>query len=342
MTECGDLTSRSRLLAMGNRANFVVIENKQWRLHYDHWAGCRMLDALIGGPGLALRYVERLRRCDDEWLDEVWADGAALIDLDHRRLLFFGDELMTTMAERRAMFAVLAVLWAGYEVSWAYRGMSEIAEYVGYDLERPPRSAGQPPKLASGREGLCHLVSVVGVDGAVRLWPLWWGRSAVWAGPEILNLLPGRGRRTLGRDIIPESGVHIDLQDKLVGMWTTSEAADTRVGLSDLWTGWTLETWDDRYENQVSRCRGGLRVPDLDVAQGVTSARDWLRERIFQSFEDSPLGQMDKLIGILSDVAPGLAVGPDAIADRPGRPSSAEWAAFERACTDVAERAAAR
>lgn len=320
---------------MGNRANFIVIENGQWRLHYDHWAGCRMLDALIGGPALALRYVERLRRCDDEWLDEVWADGAALIDLDGRRLLFFGDELMTTMAERRAMFAVLTVLWAGYQVSWAYRGMAELAEYVGYELPRPDRCGEQPLKLASGRKGLCHLVSVVDVDGAVRLWPLWWGRSAVWSGPGVLNLLPGRGRRCFRRDIIPESGVHIDQRDRSVGMWTTSETADTRVTLPDLWTGWTLESWADRYENQVSRCQGALDIPDLDVGAGITAARDWLQGRMFQRFEDSPLGQMDKLIGLLSEVAPGFAVSPDAVADRPGRPTSAEWAAFERACTDV-------
>ncbi|BBY88036.1 Uncharacterised protein [Mycolicibacterium tokaiense] len=86
---------------------------------------------------------------------------------------------------------------------------------------------------------------------------------------------------------------------------------------------------------------GCLTRPDLDVGKGITAARDWPQGRIFQSFEESPLGQMDKLIGLLSDVAPGLAVGPDAVADRPGRPTSAEWAAFERACADVVAGAAA-
>jgi hypothetical protein len=36
---------------MGNRANFVIVKDQDWQLYYSHWGGCRMLDALIGGPG---------------------------------------------------------------------------------------------------------------------------------------------------------------------------------------------------------------------------------------------------------------------------------------------------
>ncbi|MCV6974039.1 hypothetical protein [Mycobacterium bourgelatii] len=44
---------------MGNRANIVIVEDGDWRLYYSHWAGCRMLDALLGGPDLALRHLDR-------------------------------------------------------------------------------------------------------------------------------------------------------------------------------------------------------------------------------------------------------------------------------------------
>jgi hypothetical protein len=46
---------------MGNRTNFVIVKDHDWRLYYSHWAGCRMLDALIGGPELSLRYAASLR-----------------------------------------------------------------------------------------------------------------------------------------------------------------------------------------------------------------------------------------------------------------------------------------
>jgi hypothetical protein len=87
---------------MGNRANFVIVKDQDWQLYYSHWGGCRMLDALIGGPDLALRYAASLRRCEkDEWCDPSWADGGAVVDLDHRRVLFFGEPLMVSMNERR-------------------------------------------------------------------------------------------------------------------------------------------------------------------------------------------------------------------------------------------------
>ena len=88
---------------MGNRANFVIVEDQDWQLYYSHWGGCRMLDALIGGPELALRYAASLRRCEkNEWCDPTWADGGTVVDLDRRRVLFFGEPLMVEMNERRA------------------------------------------------------------------------------------------------------------------------------------------------------------------------------------------------------------------------------------------------
>lgn len=117
---------------MGNRANLVIVENGTWQLHYAHWAGGRMLDAVAFGPEHALRYIRSHRLCpQDQWTDPLWADGGALVDVDERRLLFFGDELMSTMPERRAMLRVLALTWPGYLVSWAYGGTDELAAYVG-------------------------------------------------------------------------------------------------------------------------------------------------------------------------------------------------------------------
>jgi hypothetical protein len=48
---------------MGNRANFVIVKDQDWQLYYSHWAGCRILDALIGGPELAMRCARSLRGC---------------------------------------------------------------------------------------------------------------------------------------------------------------------------------------------------------------------------------------------------------------------------------------
>jgi hypothetical protein len=296
---------------MGNRANFVIVKGRDWQLYYSHWAGGRILDALIGGPELALRYVQSLRQCaKDQWVDPLWADGGAVVDLDRRRVLFFGDELMVEMAERRALMSVLAAVWSDYAICWAYDGTAELAGYVGAEL--PPCTWDKRPRLrlAGDRNALCHLVSVVDATGQVRMWPLWWHLSQAWHGPALMDKLPGRGVRSLALGKIPEGGLHIDVPRKTVGAWQTADTMGIFQALPHLWSGWQTECWEDRFEEQALRCEGALRIPDLDVAAGVDCAQAWICNRVFQSFADGPAGQILKHAKLLAPVGPETILRP--------------------------------
>jgi hypothetical protein len=324
---------------MGNRANYVIVKDGDWQLYYSHWAGCRMLDALIGGPELALRYAQSLRHCEKcEWTDPLWADGGAVVDLDRRRLLFFGDELMVGMAERRAMMTVLAAVWPDYAVGWAYDGTVELAGYVGAELP-PDTSETRPPlELAHYRNALCHLVSVVDDADKVRMWPLRWDVSPSWHGPALIDKLPGRGVRRLTLGVIPSGGVHIDVSRKTLGAWQTADTTGVFQALPELWRGWQTECWEDRFEEQGLRCDGALRLPELDLSAGADSAQPWIRRRVFQSFADSPASQIAKIATWLAPIEPGLVVSDDALADSGVRPTTAEWARFVGACDSLRTR----
>lgn len=318
---------------MGNRANFVIVQDQDWQLYYSHWAGCRILDALIGGPALALRYAQSLRRCaKNEWTDPVWADGGAVVDLDRRRLLFFGEELMVTMNERRALMSALAAIWPDYAIGWAYDGTAELAGYVGAELRFPAWDDEPPLELARDRNALCHLVSVADAAGQVRMWPLRWDLSPAWHGPALLDKLPGRGVRRLTLGTIPLGGVHIDVARKTLGAWQIADAMGIFQALPGLWKGWQTECWEDRFEEQSLRCTSALRLPELNLAAGADSAQSWIRRRVFQSFADSPAGQIAKIAGWLAPIQPGLVVSDDALTDCGPRPTQAEWARFAAAC----------
>lgn len=77
-----------------------------------------MVDMLIGGPDLALEFLESLQRREspDGWTDPLWCDGGAVFDFDRRRVVFFGDNLMVDMPFRRTILAALADMWVGYEI----------------------------------------------------------------------------------------------------------------------------------------------------------------------------------------------------------------------------------
>lgn len=258
---------------MGNRANFVIVQDHDWQLYYSHWAGCRMLDALIGGPDLALGYAASLRRWEkNDWCAATWADGGAVVDLDRRRVLFFGEPLMVEMNVRRALISALATVWPGYEICWAYDGTEELAGCVGAQL-RPYEWNRQPTlKLARGRNHLCHLIAVVDAEGQLRFWPLWWHLSKAWHGPALLDKLPGPGIRRIKLGTIPEGGAHIGLRRKTLGAWQTADTMGFFQALPELWPGWQTEVGEDRYEEHVKRCDGALRVPELDVVAGASTA----------------------------------------------------------------------
>lgn len=224
-----------------------------------------MLDALIGGPELALRYAASLRKCEkNEWCPPTWADGGAVVDLDRRQVLFFGESLMFDMNERRALMDVLSTLWTGYEICWAYDGTRELAEYVGAQLPPDPWNREPKLKLARGRNHLCHLVSVVDTDGQLRFWPLWWHLSKAWHGPALLDKLPGPGISRIKLGKIPEGGAHIDVRRKTLGAWQTADTmgffhAPTRAvaRVADRGLGGPLRGARHTVRRRVARSRGG-------------------------------------------------------------------------------------
>lgn len=320
---------------MGNRANIVLVDHDGWQLRYAHWAGCRILDALLAGPEMAARYI-RAQQTSDFWTDELWADGGLLLDLTEHRLLFFGDELMTTMNERRAMFEVLALLWPGYTVSWAYGATAEIAAYVGAQASLRDTPSEPDLTLAEDTASLHHLVTVIDRIGRVRAWPLWWGSSAAWLGPDLLDALPGPGEPALELGVVPESGVYVNVPNRTLGVWMTRPVPGLLRWLPQLWPGWRTEFWEDRYEEQLRRCGGQISAPEVDIDSGLTEARSWLRKRVFQSDEDSPAGQVAHLAELLSDAnLPIPQISPAAVAGQGSRPTAQEWARFEDACAAV-------
>ena len=317
---------------MGNRANFVIVKDQDWQLYYSHWGGCRMLDALIGGPELALRYAASLRRCEkDEWCDPTWADGGALMDLDRRRVLFFGEPLMVEMNERRALMEVLTTVWPGYEVCWASTEPKNLRDMWGpaaagqvgqaADAQARPRSKTPVPPYFCGRRR--RPASVLAVVVAPQ-------QGLAWAG--IAGQLPGprdppdparqdsrrRGsHRCASKDV---GGLADRRHDGLLSRSTRAVARVAHRGLGGPLRG---------ARQTVRRCS---RVPEPDVVAGIGNAEMRIRERVFESFEDSPAGHIAKLAGLLSPVAPGFVVSPDALGDCGVRPTEAEWSRFRSAC----------
>ncbi|MFN8436154.1 MAG: hypothetical protein U0V72_00845 [Cytophagales bacterium] len=115
---------------MGHRANFVWIENENRTIYYS-WAGAKYTLHLLTESLDFCR--DFFKKCveENDLMDTVWCEGALLIDCDKRNIVVFGTEdFNCTPALRRHYFKRIKSLWPDWVITWAHRGIIDIAVYL--------------------------------------------------------------------------------------------------------------------------------------------------------------------------------------------------------------------
>jgi hypothetical protein len=296
---------------MGSRANYVIVDDEGRRLYYSHW-GAQQVDVQLAGGWLpAVQFVEAQQRRspapddpDTGWLDDRWAEGGALIDLRRRHLLFFGGfEFMPALHYRRAYFALLAQTWPGWTTQWAYRGLSQLAEYVGVDpavadvpelLGRGPGPGPLPPaeptELAAGGDGRWTLVTVREPDGSVRAFATEDSPHPVVLGPAMARMIPaGPDAQTLleRAEVAPGGGAHVEVTARQLTWWSAAEQPILFKDLPALWADWDVQFHADDYEGHLAA--SGLRLPPVDLSRGLAE----LEERLSRQYGDPAENALD-------------------------------------------------
>ena len=270
---------------MGSRANFVLIDDRGWRLFFAKSAGQEVHRLLAPGPGCARRFIEAQRECapDEGWLDDRWAEGAALVDLTRQCLLFFTTH-MYGLTPLRGFLHLLRHTWPGWTVDWAFGGLADLTTHLGLgtdlvrDLRLIPnltnvRALGTPPVAEDWA-----LLTVRRRSGVVA-WPTdtMVDLHYAWGGRRLARSLPRRWDRRAVPDVPPDYGIHLDLAERRMGWWTTDPVAGLEL-IPARWPGWRVEFWQDRYEHHVSECEGQVALPSVDERRCLAAAEDGLRD----------------------------------------------------------------
>lgn len=298
---------------MGSRANYVIVDEQGWRLYYSHWGAARVDAQLAAGPAYARRFIEQQQPCaQTDWLDNFWAEGGVLMDTVARRLLLFGgSEIMDRIDARRAYLALLGQTWPGWAVSWAYKGITEIASYVDVVLvDDPPgvsadRALVTEPEPDEMAEGSWALLTVRSDADGVRAWALaaYGEAHPVWGGERLLAVLPGPDRARQAFDGRPPAyGLHLDVPGRWLGWWAVGIAGPYEL-VAPQWPGWRVEFWQDRYEEQVEACAGAVRLPAVDPLRGLAEIEEYLAAE-----HHDPVQQVLSFFGEFG--GPGLKVNP--------------------------------
>jgi hypothetical protein len=116
---------------MGQRADYILIENSQQAIHYNYWrANCITSDLYLGEK----RFIDFVKSCKlvNVLLDEVWIEGCVIINIDKKSLHFWSLEFGTTSATEFYL-KELQGKWKNWSVNLLYNKMYDIEQILNID-----------------------------------------------------------------------------------------------------------------------------------------------------------------------------------------------------------------
>lgn len=263
---------------MGHRANLIITNKDSYNLYYCHWCANVIPYDLFWGPDHAVNVIQEQRKMDKEsgWLDDVWAEGGALVDPDKKVfLLYGGEDVETDIPLRRVYLKLLQHVWQGWEVRWAYNGIFDLAEYVGCPLEKVDSKlepdylvnlSWDPPEKKSYFNIVGSIQFEVGDD--ILIFPLAEDLDYLLANSPAMLDQVNRRNGYIKLDVwewtsdFPEGGFHIDVPQKTIDIWSY-DALPT--DLYQKWNGWKLNFHADRFEKHITLTNGSIIFPEPDL-----------------------------------------------------------------------------
>lgn len=118
---------------MGQRANYIVIKDGGYRVHYSHWRANMILADLFKGEKVFLRYVEECELVD-KILEEPWIEGCVVIDQERRKLWFWSFEAPAIQSVQTAILSSLEPLWKNWQIEILHGDMEDVSHILGIDI----------------------------------------------------------------------------------------------------------------------------------------------------------------------------------------------------------------
>jgi hypothetical protein len=268
---------------MGQRANLVLIENGEWQLFYDHWIANSLHYELLWGPSITVDYLRGMKKQEpDSWLDEIWCEGAALVDLDRKHLLWFAWEIAYCWHEIDALMALLRYQWQGWTVGWAWQGLVDFVRYLGLPDHLVIDPNWEQPKIrlveqTDFDEDSTTLASYK-QHGEYRVGRIfgWGGLSSELDGDDLAaSLALLQATELVWPEAIdgPQYGIHFDCDSQTIYYWQTQVLSLGPERLAALWPNWkTVYLFDNPLQKHLALLPLNIRIerPDrLTLQRGL-------------------------------------------------------------------------
>jgi len=327
---------------MGHRANLVVVDEKEYHLYYCHWCALTIPRDLFWGPEWALGFIAQQESVEPTaWLDNIWAEGGALVDIHAKVVLFWGLSAVGALPNRRIYLELMREVWQGWTVRWASEEIYDLADYV--KLDRDTVTSHVLSDDENDAIWVSHLLTLnelkeIMVVGSVRwederlqLVPIaGWSRyltkgdsilDDIRAHPFIESLdLAGAGVP------LPHIGFHVNVARRQIAIWGSSAPNLDRV--KKAWAGWEVRWLDDDYHFHLAATDGKLTLP-LPSMETILAE---IEEDLLSPQQNTGIDLITMLTGQLTGEGHSVDVTPSAMTETPqSTPNEVRRAIFDRA-----------
>ena len=264
---------------MGQRANLIIVQYGEYELFYSHWAANTLTGDLFWSPELATAFIRMQQQVDKEtgWLDDIWAEGGAVVDWDNKVfLLFGGEDILWDVPLRRLYLKLLEYIWQGWTIKWAYEGIADLADYVNYPRSKVLSKYDDDDEYdlspPADKSEIDIVGSVVLNDRSLKLFPIADDiHLLIESGAKLVNKIEQQKYNALNSlylqhwtENFPKGGFHLDLSSRTLEFWIALDAPNIENRVRKNWAGWhTICHWDC-FEFQLEKTRGNLEFPTPD------------------------------------------------------------------------------
>jgi hypothetical protein len=261
---------------MSTRANAFILERGHTSIYYNKHAAEHLPATLHGGPSHTFPWSLGWE-LESTPMDDVWCEGAVLLDFDRRRMRFFGgDRIAWEPWSRRASLALLRVLWRGWDVGYANEGLRTLLEVanLGSTIVEERESEVAVFREASDLAEVRYVITLAGygtVGLAVDSRPLRSQLPLVFHSAGAFDTL--RAMRPLSAWPHEQrllGGAHVDPAARTLRIWHSRADARARAALERALPGFYIDWLPRGYIDQLS-------LAGVDPAAHLVPAEDALR-----------------------------------------------------------------
>lgn len=304
---------------MGHRTNLITIENGEKKVFYDHWIAINLDKTLFWDFTFALEYFKVQEKVDDRmWLDELFAEGGAVLDVDKKYLLWFAcGDIGRYIPYRRKFLELQQKIWEGWEVEWATRGILDMAEYVGYPKENVLNDfhyddGNMNLKMPKAKRKVDGIGCWIDENGETKLYPYNWhhAKDYLELGSEIYDIMRNAESFTelnlaKWRCEFPKCGYVIDEGKRIIEFWDAAPCANSVNRLKAVWDDWEIIWHQDNYEFQLEKMNGKLVFPKVSERKILKQ----IEERLLEPAINNPLNLVIGLMNALKNEGMDVQTG---------------------------------